>query len=170
VRVRFQKSSSYELPAAQTSVGRDAYKPKVSQPLTQPQEIIIPSDVTFTRPDGVRFFLDGALVGLWRSLRAQRVLGPTSPDDPDIVGIAPNVDGSFVPVDQSAATWAEIQCELGMYVICPIFLAYDTAMPRYLWKSRNPEPARGNESFVILAAPFTKKLIQELANVQESGG
>jgi len=147
-----------------TSIGRDAL------PKTPSFNTIDPNEVTVVGADGARFFLDGALVGLWRSLRSQSVVGPLELGDNDVQQIEPSWEGNFVPVNESAATWAENESQKGRYVIAPIFLAYDTSAKRYLWSSKDSIPAQGNGVFAVLLSPYARNQIRSLANEPESGG
>ena len=148
----------------QTSIGRDVY------PVTPVFHTIDPDEVTLLGDDGVRHFLDGALVGLWRSLRAHRVTGPLEESDTDMVEIQPSWDGTFVEPGDSAAAWAEREASKGRYVIAPIFLAYDTPAKRYLWSSPDASPAQSNGAFAVVLAPGSVGVIRALANDVESGG
>lgn len=144
------------------SVGRDVF------PKTPGYNTLDPNDVTLVE-NGVRYFLDGSGVGMWRSLRSHRLAGLME-EDPDVVIIEPSWEGTFVPVNETAATWAERESIKGRYVIAPVFLAYDTPARRFLWTSATPEPAMTSDAFAVLLPPGGAHEMRSLANDAESGG
>lgn len=146
------------------SVGREVFR------LALPVARIDPRDVVFIEDDGTRYFYDGVLVGLWRSLRGQRIVGPFDESDPNVVEIEPSWDGSFVEPNESAAAWAERESQKGNYVIAPVFLAYDTNARRYLWTSPTATPAMSTDAFAVVLSPRSASYIRTLANDAESGG
>ncbi len=132
---------------ARASVGREAFRPPALPAAVVAK--VNPRDVVLVEEDDTRYFYDGVLVGLWRSLRGQRIAGLLNDEDPNIVEIEPSWDGSFVEPSDSAATWAERESQKGNFVIAPVFLAYDTSARRYLWTSPTAAPAMGNGAKVV---------------------
>lgn len=153
---------------ARVSVGREAFRPPALPAAVVAK--VNPRDVVLVEDDDTRYFFDGVLVGLWRSLRGQRIAGLLNDDDPNIVEIEPSWDGTFVEPNESAAAWAERESQKGNFVIAPVFLAYDTSARRYLWTSPTAAPAMGTDAFAVLLAPRSAGYIRTLANDAESGG
>lgn len=158
---RTRPASVVSTPSA--SIGRDVY------PQTPSYATLDANDVTVVQ-NGVRYFRDGALVGLWRSLRSQRMVGALNDEDPNVVQIEPSWDGSFVRPLESAAAWAERESQKGRFVIAPVFLAYDTSARRYLWSSPTNDPAVDNDAFAVLLIPGSVQYIRSLANTSDNGG
>lgn len=144
-------------PVSVVRVGRET-RPPLARATVEPDEVS-------TVDDGIRYFADGALVGLWRSLRAHRVVDV----DEDVVTVEPEWSGEFVPVGESAAAWAEKESARGRWVLAPVLLAYDTSERRYLWSCAEPSAADGTV-FAVLLPPRAVAHVRELANQSESGG
>lgn len=134
---------------------------------------IDPNDVSQVVND-VRGFLDGAMAGVLRSLRARRIVGNMihgdKTVDPDIFIVEPDYSGAFVPAQVAASKVALDWASQGFFVIAPVLLAYDTPFPQYLWKSRDASPATHTDEFAVLIAPGQSVAARALAFSKESGG
>lgn len=146
-------------PVARATVGRDVYP--------GPERVIVPDDVTVVH-EGARFFLDGVLTGLWRSMRGQTIRNEESQNDLVVASFAPLSDGSFVEPSQSAAGWAERESQKGRFVLGPIYLAYDVPEKRIVVSAPTMELAK--TKLAVLLAPNAISEIRKLANDPDSGG
>lgn len=144
--------------------GRSARRPVVA---------IDPDDVT-QAVEGVRGFLDGAMAGVMRSLRARKIVGnmvhADQSVDPDIFVVEPDYSGDFVKAHEAASKVALDWAAQGFFVIAPVLLAYDTPFPQYLWKSRDAGPATNTDEFAVLLAPGQGEAARKLAFEKDSGG
>jgi len=147
-------------PGARTSIGRERRGGSI--------ESIDPDAVTVAADSGARYFADGALVGLWRSLRAHRVV---EVDEDMCATIEPDWDGAFVDPADSAAAWAERESAKGRFVLGPVLLAFDTGTRRFLWSCDSDEPARDESAaFAVVLPPRAVAHIRALASSSENGG
>jgi len=134
-----------------------------------------PNDVSYRHETGVRYFYDGALVGILRSLRSRRVRGnlvlvPGQPADPDIFLVEPDWDGARVPMAESAAKFALDLSMAGFFVIAPTLLGFDTPKPQYLWRSVDERPATDDDEFAVLLPKGAGAMAMAMAFSKESGG
>jgi hypothetical protein len=142
-----------------------------------PQASVSPDEVSLVQDD-VRYFLDGSLAGILRSLCARKVIGNLvfpQPDgsekpDPDIFLVEPDWDGGFILASESAAKFCMDLSGQGFFVIAPVLLAYDTPFPQYIWRSRNVSPAKNTDDFAVLIPPHAGESARKLAFQKESGG
>lgn len=140
----------------------------------RPDNEIDPEDVSMEGEDGVRYFHDGAMAGMLRSLRSRKVIGNFVHDDgtvdDEVFVVEPDFSGGFVPRAECAAEIALQWASLGFYVIAGVLLAYDTPFPQYLWKSRTASPATETKEFAVLLAPGQAAEARALAFKRDSGG
>lgn len=134
---------------------------------------INPNDVSFEH-EGTRYFLDGAMVGILRSLRARRITGNLVGSDGqpmvDIFVMEADDDGQKIRFEESAAKAILDFAQAGFFVIAPVLLGFDTPFPQYVWKGKDASAATGTDDFAVLIAPYKAHEVQALAFDKESGG
>ena len=149
------------------SVGWASGSPAPSEPQVDPNDVSV-------EHKNVRYFLDGAMVGILRSLRARRITGNLVGSDgqpmADIFVMEADDDGQKIRYEESAAKAILDFAQAGFFVIAPVLLGFDTPFPQYVWKSKDASAATGTDDFAVLIAPYKAHEAQTIAFDKESGG